>query len=241
MRIWLVCLAVVLCACDDDEPAAPLTPGGGPGHEVGTGNGKDDAGDDQDAGTIVDAATPDAGDGGKTFGDCMSTPVLFIPNEEMPSRTSTAAPDDFLVSRQEVTWTNGCEAPTLVIELSDGICPEGRGHELAISLPVNAILDGQIGLGFNLIVPEMDSVAGITARYSRPMHLSPRPVGLFGTCEGAMGQMNFFDTPDVTRPMNLRANYDLILTACDGSGNTPILVSGYFDIRVRNTLDEVCP
>src|SRR5262245_49566244 len=142
MRIWLVCLALALSACSD-EPRAPLTQGGGPG-KVLVGTSRDAATpDDGDAGSAPDAATDEP-----MAGECSAIKALrFGSGDETPAVTATISPADFLVTRQAATWRDGCEHPTIAIELSDGSCPNGKGHELEILLSVDAIAEGQIGLG----------------------------------------------------------------------------------------------
>jgi hypothetical protein len=236
MRTSLLLLALALCACSDDESRAPLSPGGGPGHQVDVM--RPEAGPDEqddDAGV-----RPDAGTDGPMPRECERIEPLRYTTDEVPRVTATSSPEDFLVSRQAVTWRDGCESPTLAIELSNGICPNGQGHELEILLSANAIVDGQIGLGLNLIEAEGDSAEGIRVRYTRPERFAP--VGTFGTCEGASGQISFLEAPDVSRPMDLRARYEFLLTPCDAAMSNPTqLVSGYFDVRVRRSLPTVCP
>jgi hypothetical protein len=232
MRISLLLLAVVLSACSDDEAKAPITPGGGSSHMVG--EDRPDSGsnvDDMDAGS-----TPDAGDGPMPFECTRIDPVVFN-TDEVPTATSTASPDDFKVTRQVARFTGSCPNPSLVVELSNGICPNGQGHELVFSFPVNSIADGAIGFGPNEITA--DTVGAIRVRYTRPARF--RPEGEFGNCEGGNGRLTFYDSPDISRPMNLRATYDMNLAPCDGESNPPQHLWGYFDVRVRRDLGDVCP
>jgi hypothetical protein len=237
MRISLLLLAVVLSACSDDDAKAPLSPAGGPEHTVD--EKQPDSGrtvDDEDAGS-----TPDAGMG-PMAGECMRIdPVIMSPGE-VPTVTATSSPRDFMVTRQVATWKGDCPNPWLVIELSNGVCPNGQGHELEFWFPANSIADGSIGLGLQLIDPDTTTGA-IRIRYTRPARATP--VGVYGNCEGSgmvsMGNMNFYDAPDVTRRMNLRATYELTLVPCDGKSNPVQMVSGYFDVRVQRPLATVCP
>ena len=62
---------------------------------------------------------------------------------------------------------------------------------------------------------------------------------------------NVFRPHDVERKLaklpardheNLRATYDMQLTPCDGTKANPAQhLWGYFDVRVRRDLDDVCP
>jgi hypothetical protein len=236
MRTSLLLLVLALCGCNDDGPRAPLSPAGGGSHDVdvirrdaGPSGNEDDAGERPDAAS--DAPMPL---------ECVRIDAVRYTSDEVPSVTATSQPADFLVTRQAATWRDGCDSPTLAVELSNGICPNGQGHELEILLSVNAIQDGQIGLGLNLVEAEKDSMDGIRVRYTRPERYAP--AGVYGTCEGASGQITFYDAPDVSSAMDLRARYELMLTPCDDSKSNPTqLVSGYFDVRVRRSLSSVCP
>jgi hypothetical protein len=235
MRTSLLLLALALCGCSDDQAHAPLTPGGGGPHDFGVMRHDASPDDQDDAGERPDAAS----DAPMPL-ECVRIEPVRYTSDEVPDVTATSSPADFLVTRQAATWRDGCESPTLAIELSNGICPNGQGHELEILLSVNAIKDGQIGLGLNLLEAEKDTLQGIRVRYTRPERFAP--VGVFGTCEGASGQITFYEAPDVARSMNLLARYEFMLTPCDDSRSNPAqLVSGYFDVRVRRPLSAVCP
>ncbi len=234
LRISLLLVAVVLSGCTDDDPRAPLTPGGGGPHVVH--EERPDSGgtvDDTDAGS-----TPDAGEGPMAFECTRIDPVMYA-SDEVPTVTSTSSPRDFKVTRQVARFTGDCPNPTLLIELSNGICPNGQGHELKFWFPANAIADGAIGLGLNPIEPDATTTGAIRVRYTRPERWSA--AGEYGNCDRGSGTLSFYDAPDVSRPMNLRAVYELDLTPCDGESKPAQLVSGYFDVRVRRDLADVCP
>ncbi|HKP64213.1 MAG TPA: hypothetical protein VJV78_46070 [Polyangiales bacterium] len=237
MRTSLLLVALAFCGCSDDGPRAPLSHSGGGSHDVQVihrDSGRSDQEED-DAGE-----RPDAASDAPMPRECVRVDPVRATSDERSTVTSTASPADFLVSRQAATWRNGCDSPTLVVELSNGACPNGDGHELEILLSANAIKDGQIGLGLNPIQADKDSMEGIRVRYTRPDRYAP--VGVFGSCEGATGQISFYDAPDVSRTMSLRATYDFMLTPCDGknSGRTQMVV-GFFDVLVRRSLSSVCP
>lgn len=188
--------------------------------------------DDMDGGS-----TSDAGDGPMPFECTRIEPVVFN-TDEVPTVTATALPTDFKVTRQVARFIGSCPNPSLIVELSNGICPNGQGHELVFSFPVNSLADGAIGFGPNDIAP--DTVGSIRVRYTRPASWSAR--GEYGTCDGSTGTLTFYDPPDVSRPMNLRATYDMRLTPCDGSTSNPEQhLWGYFDVRVRRDLADACP
>jgi hypothetical protein len=235
MRISLLLLAVVLSACGDDESKVPLSPGGGPSHSVG--ETRPDSGgnvDDMDAGS-----TPDGGGDGPMPFECERIDAVMSASDEVPAVTSITTPLDFHVTRQVATWSGDCPSPSLVIKLSNGICPDGQGHELVFWFPASSIADGKIGLGLNPIDPDSISLDGIRVRYTRPNRYSP--IGTYGTCDGSFGMISFYDAPDITRAMNLRASYELNLTACDDKRNPAQMVAGYFDVRVRRDFESVCP
>jgi hypothetical protein len=234
MRISLLLLAVVLSACNDEASKAPLAPGGGGPRSVEETPRDSGANvDDMDAGS-----TPDGGAGPLPL-ECTRIEPVMITSDEVPTGTATTTPLDFKVTRQVATWSGDCPSPSLVIELSNGICPTGQGHELVFWFPASSIADGKIGLGLNEIDPDAVSAAGIRVRYTRPVRYAP--IGEYGTCDGSFGTISFYDAPDVSRPMNLRASYELNLTACDDTRNPTQVVAGYFDVWVRRDLAGVCP
>jgi hypothetical protein len=234
MRISLLLLAVVVSACSSNSSDARFSPAGGGSHTVV--ETRPDSGanvDDTDAGS-----TPDGGEGPLPF-ECTRIDPVTITSDEVTSVTSTSSPVDFNITRQVATWRGDCPSPSLVVELSNGICPNGQGHELVFWFPSSSIADGQIAAGLNEINPDAIVGDGIRVRYTRPDHYSP--VGTYGTCDGASGTISFYDAPDISRAMDLSARYELNLTACDDKLNPAQLVAGYFKVRVRRTLASVCP
>jgi hypothetical protein len=233
MRISLLIIAVVLSACSDDESKAPITPGGGPGdyseaHRDGGGTV-----DDDDAGSTSDAGMG----GGPMPRECTRITAMTATSDELPTTTATTTPTDFAVTRQVGTWIGDCPLPAIAVELSNGACPNGQGHELEFWFASSAIEDGLIAAGLNFI--EKDSVSGIRVRYTRPERSSA--AGVYGNCNGAEGTITLYDAPDVTRAMDLRARYELSLPPCDDKLNPIQEVSGYFIVRIRRSLPTVCP
>jgi hypothetical protein len=235
MRISLLLLGVVGVfgsACDEDESRARFAPSRGGHHTVGVR--RPDAGrsvDDEDAG-----GKSDGGIEGPAPDECARIEAVQYTTDDAPAVTSTAAPADFLVTRQVATWRDRCEQ--LVIELSNGVCPTGSGHELEIELSREAIEDGLIGFGVN-VLETTRAFEAMRVRYFRPEPY--RPEGVYGNCEGARGQINFFDAPAVDRTGWLSALYELTLTSCDDERNPPIELTGYFDVRVQRTATVACP
>jgi len=234
MRTGLVVLVLarLLTACGDDE-RAPLSASGGDSHEVPV-RWPDAAQDsDEDAGTAADAATDQP-----MIHECKKIEAVSFRDDGTPAVTSVAEPLDFKVTRQAATWRGDCAVDkALVVELSDGSCPNGRGHELEIMFSTAAIEDGQIALGNNPLYPELDGL-GLRVRYVRPDGLAPS--GTWGSCAGASGYLDLYEAPDVSTPMNLRGKYRFELTSCDDTRNGPIVVLGYFDVYVRRSLEVVC-
>lgn len=235
MRIGpvVLVLALALTACDDDE-RAPLASSGGGSHSVPVPRRDAAQESDEDAGMAADAST----DGPLAY-ECERIDAVSFRDDGTPAVTGIAQPVDFKVTRQAATWRGDCEIDkTLAIELSDGSCPNGKGHELEILLSAFAIEDGQIALGSNLLNAEPDG-RGLRVRYVRPEGMEP--AGTWGSCAGSSGNIDFYEAPDVATPMELRARYRFELTSCDDTRNGPITVLGYFDLRVRRSLATVCP
>jgi hypothetical protein len=202
---------------------------------------------DEDGGSIAGARST-AGAGSATdagpaadavlAATCERIEALRSSGEDTPTVTSTDQPLDFLVTRQVITWNTDCTNPVLTIELSDGDCPRGSGHELKISLSVNDVEDGLIHGGLNSVAPESD-LGGIRVRYTRPARL--RPSGTWGTCSGASGQIVFVETPEIVTRSTLWARYQLMLAPCDGMDHEGEAVYGAFKIQLRQDLSDFCP
>jgi hypothetical protein len=230
--LWVI---EVVAACDSDRVRPPLGPTtGGDGVVIGRSDEDSGTGNDEDAGPGADADV----DAGAPASTCQRIPG-FRSTTGDTTATSTKEPVDFVVTRQAIRWSSDCANPILTVELSDGACPAGMGHELEISLSINDIEDGQIHVGNNDILPENDT-SRITVRYTRPSRL-PLPRGTWGTCDSATGTLIFLEAPELTGRADLVAQYQLMLTACDGSGNDPIAVAGTFNLGLRFTLSEICP
>ena len=138
--LWLS-LPGLLVACGDDEPTA-LPPGDGTGaknggkpapiprRDSGTPNADPDSGLDEDSGmgTAGTTAPPPA-----MPSECKNIePARFVgedPSVEIVA--SSALPLDFEITRVVATWETNCEMPTIRVDLSDGSCPNGRGHQLS--------------------------------------------------------------------------------------------------------------
>jgi hypothetical protein len=199
----------------------------------------------------VDANSPDEDSGAKPVGgrdagsdagsspaySCERVEALRSSGEDTPNLTSTDLPDDFVVTRQAVRWSTDCATAVLSIELSDGTCPRGNGHELDIDLSVAALQEGQIRLGNNEVSADSTN---IVARYTRPTRLKPH--GMWGSCGAASGQVVFLEAPGgLSKGQILQARYQLLLAACDGSTNAPIEVDGAFKLELRYDFASLCP
>lgn len=233
--LWLALAALVLGGCGDDRPEVPNAPVNG-GSSIGNG-------DDRDGGPlpIKDAGPPrtDAGDGAVPATSCERIEVVRSVAEDTPGVTSTSAPRDFLVSRQAERWSPDCINPKLIIELSDGLCPNGFGHQLALAFSLNDFRDGALHVGNNAVLPDAESTS-IQVRYTRPEPLEPS--GVWGSCLGSSGQVVFIEAPDPTAGSTLRAQYALELTPCNSETTAPMqTVIGVFTIQLRYELSEFCP
>jgi hypothetical protein len=226
-----------VCACGGGRARAPLGPTTGGDTVVVVSGERDaskptvDAGPGADAGTPADIAPP-------AFSCERVAGVRGTGSDVAPDATSTTEPPDFVVTRQAIRWNSDCANPIMTIELSDGSCPRGLGHQLEISLSVNDIEDGLVRLGENNLLAEADS-RQITVRYTRPSRLRPR--GTWGTCAGVSGTIIFVEAPELIARANLQARYQFTLTPCDGSTNAPIGVYGAFKLQLRYALSDVCP
>jgi hypothetical protein len=231
---------MAICACRSAPPRAPGAPVHG-GDEVQVGAA--DAGTsqppaDDDGGPMADAGGPTA-DAGATFYSCERVNAARSTGaSNTPTITTTTAPADFLVARQGVRWSTDCANPTLTLELSDGVCPLGSGHQLSIDLSVNAIEDGVIRLGENQLSPEAE-LAPIKVRYTRPNRLSQ--AGTWGTCDNVVGFISFSEPPELVAGANLQAFYQFTLTPCDSATRGTVDVVGTFKVQLRYALSEVCP
>lgn len=237
LRWWLspVCaLAFVACA-KDDQPNLPTPPvSGGSGiHDTNNGtssSGVKDAGPD---------AWVDAGDAAVPASSCERVVAMGDTTGDAIVATAISTPTDFMVTRQAEVWSNDCTDPKLTLELSDGVCPDGFGHQLTITFDLNDIADGAIHVGNNAVYAETES-SSIDVHYVRPDTLDP--YGSWGSCNGASGQVVFDMPPDPTAGAIFNARFDLDLTPC-GDVSTPVVetVSGAFRIELRYQLSEFCP
>lgn len=240
LRWWLspVCAlalsAWVACA-KDDQPNLPTPP-------VSGGSGIHDTNTDTHSSGVKDAgadARVDAGDAAVPASSCERVVAMGDTTGDTINYTAISAPVDFIVTRQAELWSNDCSDPKLSIELSDGVCPDGFGHQLTLSFDLNDIADGAIHVGNNAVYAETESTS-IDVRYVRPDSLDV--YGTWGSCNGASGQLVFDNPPDVTAGAYFTARFDLDLTPC-GDVSTPVTqtVSGAFRIQLRYQLSEFCP
>jgi hypothetical protein len=193
----------------------------------------------------VDAGPPeDAGifghDSGQLRVECEDiAPVPFI-GEDIGDEyaNAIAMPTDLRASRVVGTWAGTCSPAAVKVEMSNGRCPDGDGHELVFVLDAVALRDGVLGIGIHEIVPE---TAGgpIFVRYTRTDRFAP--AGEWGTCEGVSGTLNIRGEPGVQRFDKLQALFELKLTPCDGSELPVQSIQGTFNVELQRSLDTVCP
>jgi hypothetical protein len=229
-RSWsFVAAACALVACTNDENFVRGAPAG----PSISGSNKRDAGPkpepDTDAGPM---------DGGSPVTYCTRVTVPAGGAEDNPIATFIDRPGDLTLTRQVERWTNDCKNLRLILEFSDGACPVGYGHSVTFSLDYQAILEGVIHGGNNLIGDDSETPA-IFVRYVRPARLTPR--GTWGTCAGADGQVVFVEAPVPSAGNYLRARYQLNLSACDGVTVPAQFLEGAFDVLLRTSATDGCP
>jgi hypothetical protein len=234
-------LAFACTGCSSDDDRSPPAPGGPSGGVIGV---TGDAGprDQLDAGE--DTNDEDAGAILRRKRECKRVDPTTASDEDIPleSRPSNvSAPDNFRVTRELATWTGGCTNPSILIELSDGRCPDGAGHTLRFDIAADAITDGRVSFGENVISPDGD-MRGIRVRYTRPEDLTP--TGIWGTCAGSSGTLMVGMTPlETDARSNLVATFRLTLTDCsEDLALDPLEVNGVFNIAsLYRGLDDYCP
>jgi hypothetical protein len=192
-------------------------------------------------------ATPahDAGpfelDSGQLSTECDEiTAIPFIGEDTNGGEYANAieAPADLAATRIVGTWSGSCDPAAVKIEMSDGDCPGGKGHELTFLLDALAIRDGVIGTGIHDLAA--DGIGGpIQVRYVRPAKLEP--AGEWGNCEGVTGTVSISGEPGVGRLDELQALFEMQLAPCDGSGQAAQTVRGTFHVMLRRALVDVCP
>jgi hypothetical protein len=189
--------------------------------------------------------SPDSGalgpDGGLQLrSECEEiTPVPFI-GEDVGDAYANAIemPDDLLASRIVATWAGGCEPAQIRIEMSDGDCPAGDGHQLTFLLDALAIQNGTLGTGIHDVVPE-NTGSPIQVRYLRTARFEPS--GEWGSCEGVTGTLSIRGEPGVRKLDTLQALFEMKLAPCDGSTQPAQTVRGTFNVELQRSLDTVCP
>lgn len=153
---------------------------------------------------------------------------------------AVSLPMDLSVTRVETAWTTDCAAPALRITLSDGRCPAGDGHEVEFLIDAAAIQHGRIGRGNHLIEAEpLDG--GLRIRYRRPREVDPVGEGVWGTCFGATGSVDFMLAPSVDRDTEFRVRFTTTLTPCDDKTEDTREVNGTLDVTIEDGLDDACP
>lgn len=260
-RVFLTALALSsgpFYACGDDEPsAAPPGTAGAGARDARDGGGRPvpiprrdsgmndpDSGDDDSGTAGTSGAAGSAGAGGTTapmVGECENfDPAKFVGGDPtVDVIASSAQPMDFEITRAVATWEPDCTEPTIRVDLSDGSCPNGKGHQLTFWFAAEAIDSRAIFLGLNSVLPEPDN-GGVKIRYTRPTRLSP--TGVWGTCPLATATLNFVgEMPSTDQFSRLQiSQFFLELTACDGA-NAPIIVEGSFNVKLQRGLREACP
>ena len=240
LRVALLCLALGSAAlgCKKEAPKAPPAPGGG--YTYGA-VGSSGAGKDDDAGSEPVDAAIDV-DAGFLASECVSVdPAPFLNGDSSPDglTTGVSTPSDFVVTRALASWEADCAQPTILIELSEGSCPDGSAHKLQFLIDADAIDSASptVLVGLNTLTAEPDD-KGIRIRYIRPHSLDPH--GTWGTCDGMPGTLELIGDPDTTLGTRLQGRFILDLAACDGTTNEDENVQGSFNVLLRRGRGDVC-
>jgi hypothetical protein len=232
-RVWLVG-ALASCAlggCSDTEPRKTFVGSADTG-PVGVEDaaGSDAGRDDDDAG----APSADAR-------HCVRVNPTDAMNEDLPfdqRASGISEPSDFVVTRQVARWSGSCDNPKLLIKLSEGICPNGNGHELVLTLAKQAFDDGALSIGENILQTEPDETR-VRARYTRPKDVNTStPERTWGTCKGSTGQLALPDLPNFQRASELSARFIFNLSSCTSEAQEPQPVIGAFNVEVPAFVDH---
>lgn len=241
VRLAAAGLLCLTSACKEERDQAPRVPTSG-GMSVSVK--KPDASTLDAAGPVRDAGLDEDAGPLPLEVECDDVPVADFAGESPATGRYLNAvddPEDFRVTRTLATWGPTCSPPTIVLVMSDGACPDGRGHELEFSFDATAIQSGLISTGQNNL--ESDSISKILrVRYQRPRGLTPD--GVWGTCSDVPPSMGLTirDTRlGVGYGARFEATFEMTLGSCDDSENAPLLIQGSFDMRLRRSIDEVCP
>ena len=253
MQIRVV-LAIALCfggawslACGGDTPSAASAPGTHP-HRPDSGAPVTQPPPPPPPPPLGDAGEPtpahDAGpfelDSGQLVTECEEITAIPFIGEDTSGEYANAieTPADLGATRILATWSGSCDPAAIKIEMSDGDCPDGKGHQLSFLLDALAIQAGTLGPGIHdLLADGMGSP--IQVRYVRPAKLEP--VGEWGTCEGVTGTLSISGEPGVGRLDELQALFEMKLAPCDGSGQATQTLRGTFHVMLRRALVDVCP
>ena len=222
--------ALLLAACDADEPA-PAGPvgGGNPVPGGSTGGGEVDAGSPADGGSGV-------GDGGTA----LRTPSGCVEVDGLNNRllvTLGETPIDFEPTRAFATWVDqACgETPRrLMIGFTDDDgCRVGVGDRLLFLVDAEEIGSGLVPIG-----------APMQIAFAEAMDVRLiRDVGgarvVHGNCEGGDGVVtwDFLDAEGGRQA----AAFDMTLTDCaDEPSEFPLTVAGALDVTLEDTFDAIC-
>ena len=251
MQIRVV-LAIALCVggawflgCGSaDTPSAAAAPGTHPDRpdSGGTATQPPPPPPPSDAGEPTPAhdAGPFELDSGQQANECEEITAIPFIGEDTSGEYANAIemPADLAATRIVGTWSGSCDPAAVKVEMSDGDCPDGDGHELIFLLDAASIREGVLGVGIHdLSADGMGSP--IQVRYVRPAKLEP--AGEWGTCEGVSGTLSISGEPGVGRLDELQALFEMQLAPCDGSGQAAQTVRGTFHVMLRRALVDVCP
>ena len=222
VRFLAMCLCGLSLGCGSEDPLPERAPRGRAYSPAVFGV----SGEEEDAGAL-DAELPAAVDSSPVRSDeCYDS-------EAGGSVPFVSLPSDFTPTRAYAGWGPGCQ--TLRVGLSDGMCPDGEGHELSFEFNRRVLQDGGIFVGLNVVEPE-PNLNGVRVRYRR---LSD-PVGLWGNCPGSSGTLDV--TSLETFVSTLSFAFSLDLSPCgDTMDRSRQSVVGSVSVPLRRSAQEACP
>lgn len=214
------------CGDESHAPSAPPSDGAVRGTEP-PGAGRRDSG--------VDGGRTDGGG----LGDAGVASCEIIDPDD-PSNflqvTQGGVDTGFELERAFVQWNGDCEAPRLLIGLTDGACDPGEGEQLLLSIDPEEV-GVTVVVGENVLSSEPTPLG---VRFSRPLSADARE--LFGTCSGASeGFVSFVAVGTETDAREAARFENVLLGNCGDPESAPVSVTGAFDLGLPVALAGVCP
>ena len=235
-----LCSVLLGTSCTTHGPTAkPVSKGDGNNFDPGSvvavsgsaaNQGSGTTGGSADAATASDASVP------LSWSQCENVTAATEPSDGSPN--SIQGPLDLEVTRISLGYSTDCSAPTVVLEMSNGSCPDHYNHWLRIEFDAAAIALHEVGLGA-IDLETAHQLGQVNVRYQRPSGLTPS--GLFGTCDAESGVITLTSAPDLSRGTLYAGNFQMTLNACPGTDGVPQDVQGTFNATLAANLSVLCP